>query len=47
MTTVFTNNPAEYFGYDAFRAHQLPRSEVEALQMTMVQTRFAALFSSG
>lgn len=43
MSAQFADDPAEYFGYDAWEAHQHPREEIEALQLSALQSRFAAL----
>lgn len=43
MSALFADDPATYFGYDAWEAHQHPREEIEALQLTALQSRFAAL----
>jgi hypothetical protein len=37
------DDPPAYFGHSARRAHELPRAEIEALQLAALQARFAAL----
>ncbi|WP_371397599.1 hypothetical protein [Fretibacter rubidus] len=43
MNPQFADDPAEYFGFDAWEAHQHPRAEVEALQLAALQGRFSDL----
>ena len=43
MTAQFADDPAAYFGYDAWEVHQHPREKIEALQLTALQSHFAAL----
>ncbi len=37
------NDPPAYFGYSAKAAHELPRAEIEAMQLAALQDRFASL----
>ena len=43
MSTTFTNNPAEYFDFDNYAAHQLPPGKVEKQQIAALNERFQAL----
>src|SRR5579862_1227596 len=37
------DDPPAYFGYSARAAHELPRTEIEAMQFRALQARFASL----
>ena len=43
MSKSFVDNPAEYFDYDYFAAHQLARDGVEKEQLAGLNRRFQDL----
>jgi hypothetical protein len=43
MTSLFADDPAEYFDYNSDTAHHLPKGEQEALQLAALQRRFSEM----
>ena len=37
------NDPPKYFGHSARPAHEIPREDIEAMQLAVLQQRFADL----
>jgi hypothetical protein len=41
--SIFADDPAAFFGYDAMAVHRLPRDETQAHQLEALKARFSAM----